>query len=1750
MNHNDAVAGLAASPVSELSLLQGRALQNAAWAPDTYMDLLLLGPPGTGKSTQARRIAPRGSAVIVPTNELMNDWTARMPGAVVLTLDQALANVRLLRTAPAIIIDEVFRMPAVHVVSFCSQGVPVVALGCYSQTAYAGPLGLAYDPSIVPVDHIAVMRTVHRYGADILNTQPFRAILPRYTRNLNLPAQFQFVSAFPGRVSIQRVLAQRAGQHMTCHRLNTTIVPGTRTVAVSQGLESDDVYLHLFNNDEAYYTANAEALLVAITRHRNTLTITAPPRRSAALTQWINNNRLPVVNRPNNPQNPVFGSFDNSTIDNMHPVCDNPTDEAEVPKRILDDYRHPTKEGELDYDIVRSGDAILADMSPAVVEAMFEVHFEPPNPAVLQDRGAFTLRKPDPAVRITVGDWHLNKDFHEPTILPHIGYPFSNSEEMASIYAIFDRYTKPQNVDIKPARAFQLADVMFDRWRDAFIDSRCQVSLPTVGDLFANWRSKRNCAQLALIARSLREVDTSELVNSTYFLKAQAKPKFGAYGHSFECGQGILAMSKSINAANCPLMIGAVKAMQGLFKSHVIYDSGLDNDGLDAAVAACTKREITQCLSLDLSQQDSSHMIVHRLFIAKVLTLLGFPPETCMLYLLSREKRRAKGMSLNVSFYVFERLFSGEPGTAFFNFLMSTGTTAATYDLSNCTMFIGKGDDNTVVPVPKRLVSAVSILRETGVVVKPIVTPYLDFANRIWTSSGRSFSDPVRLMSKFTCRLSNRHNSEAEFTAFRDYSFTPDIEQAEELKLAVAFKHGISAASSHVLVEAAVSLREPDTFFSLLRPSKVPAARLPVHGHCCGHEVVYEDLEDQCMTRAIAFIADVRHEEVLESLNQIRASRPACMATTLADMLSKHRAPTFVSLAETKALCQVFGVPYGRSVFGLGIHTCRGHAKVVRASGKVRVQGAWSLFGGLPRPLNWAWAAIWYWFNLPPLLAVPITFAACFAAVYWVMAFLVRTKTRIRPPKPATLLLRHQPTIDSVPAIFGGIARRAKDSLSAKFLVIGLLACVQLLQFSKLHIVVGLLDDAAACGLLGDELAFASAVSMIIGSSFVVVVRILIPIAALEGWLKYRDPKYSGIFFNGPFVKCLLNRLILSMVVVCLYTNWTINMLWECRRNTRRQGRQGRRQAPKNRTLDCRFKWLENNRWIQACFKAGDSERRKLAKLCHPDKIAPTIGADCARKLSVHMFRLRQLWWEEVPFECCHNTTTATHSSQEASTHTPGSTATSRSTTSNTGGPGTTSRHPISSAIAPVKLRPSTSANAVTTNTATPSLHRTQPTGPANTTTGSANAATNATSFPTAPQASHWTIRPLAGGPSAQTWLLFLFVSLVFIMLWDLILWARQQRERRRERTHALVAPGLLMVQLAMLSNWSSPWPTRRSNPYRILFRRRQRLLTWPAVRLGLPATADLGVCLQYALAVSRPRVPVASWSTATEAAAVTMMTDANTPTQLELFNMLRRVPNPCTLDWVFSGIAGCGKTTAYLQALAYHPLAVVVVPSNALANELRARLATAGLVNRVFTQHVALLNTDPAIPCIIDEVFALPEYHVGRIASLYSPCVGVGDRSQITDPGFILPPSLIRQPSDRNFLRSYTVPLDAMAIAHQLRIVDPMAASWSARQLSVFRAVANSVLPDDGVTRLSFANECANGTGQTVFTFQGQRAPIVVLHACQRDMAAMNMPGFMWSALSRHTELLVLDWAPQCIGYWHLEHVPEYDDPIHTVPY
>jgi hypothetical protein len=767
-------------------------------------------------------------------------------------------------------------------------------------------------------------------------------------------ANLNFVTTQPGVNNIQVANAQRPGAlHLTFHQANTNVFAGCMTVDAAQGTDAQNVYLHLFAGDELAYANNAHALPLALSRCQQTVTITVPAgtRNNSPLVQGMLRRGL-ALNQLVRRGATVFGSRLDAVSHGFTSLDDLDHEEAAIPA-LFNDEVVPTHLNYAGRSIVIEDDDELADdtptvnlISPAIAEALYQLHPEPPQPADLtRDKTIIRFRKPDPACRIRVPEWIASLDLHEPTIYRHIGYPFSNTEVLASVLAVFDRYTKPQNVAIPNKRAFFLADIMFERWVAAFIRPDAVVQVPSVAAMFSHWFDRAKALRIAQVAEQLPFIDSGRPLQNEYFLKCQCKPKFGAFGFCTECGQGILATNKLLNATICPLIVQATKIMQSMFKVGVIYDSGYSADQLDDAVRATGAHRCKESMSIDLKQQDSSHVNVHRFFIAKVLAFLGFDDTICTLYLMSRARRFCKGLTmLGLLFEVIERLFSGEPGTALFNFLMSTGTSVCTFDFSRMRVFLAKGDDNTVVPVLPKLKLAVNMVRETGVTQKIDILPYLDFANRIWTTTGRSFMDPARALAKYTMRMSKRDNSVNEQIAFSDHHLTCNDREHEELTWALVAKHKVEYTVAHELVSAVQTLAlSPATYYQNLRPSKIPVDFMPTIRNSGKHEVVFENLQDQCAPAAIAFIADVPVHDVMNYVAMLRLKNGIHPDIRDANRSSPHPAPFFMSADEIRLAAAKFGVR--RSGADVSLKLEKRHVVVVRGKFSWRSDVVAGIFG-------------------------------------------------------------------------------------------------------------------------------------------------------------------------------------------------------------------------------------------------------------------------------------------------------------------------------------------------------------------------------------------------------------------------------------------------------------------------------------------------------------------------------------------------------------------------------------------------------------------------------------------------------------------------------------------------------------------------------------------------------------------------------------------------------------------------------------
>ncbi|QOE77944.1 polyprotein [Sclerotinia sclerotiorum mycoalphavirus virus 1] len=924
--------------INALTILQNAALAAISWTSTTYLDLLLIGPAGTGKSTDAFRMLPAGSLVLVPTNKLANDTAAAHPDMIVRTFDTAVAKAHEYQDVPAIFIDEVFLCPHLYVLSMATLGKPIIAAGCPGQRRYNGNLGPAFDPHSIPVDHVALYRTIHRFGPDV-TAQVERHAGPIYRAMFNLGPGAVFA---PGPNNNIRNTFQGPGMNLVCHHNNISRVsPNAITIDSSQGSQYPDVLLHVFSTDLPFFLANPYALSLALSRTTGAVTIINHNQADAALRAYL---QVPTVDDsliPRQPNGNVFGSL-------RQPLYDASDD---TPRTVLVQTISDPAAARFEHPVTQPiGYAVEV---PADIHcAMAECFLLPPDPSDMQSaQEELALTKIDPRTNTRLPQFTATPVFHAPALLPHVGYPYCNEDVVSALYAIADRYVKHQNVNMPLSRAAQLADMAFEAWRVSFINPKASAAIPSASFLAQHWLSGRSLSQVAAILRAEDNTGTARMMSATYFLKAQGKPKFGITGFSIASGQGILATDKLLNACTCPFTTAAADAMQRLLKPGFIYDQHYEAKDLDDAIYAVVGPGPHRSLSIDLTQQDSSHTLVHRLIIGKVMKFLGFGDDVISLYLLSREKRHVLGLKLPVSFDVIERLFSGEPGTAFFNFIMSTSTTAMTHDLSRVKLFVGKGDDNSTIPPAPRKTLAFNYCKETGVTQKTDVCDYFDFANRIWTSSGRSFSDPIRMLSKFTCRLRGRDNTGEEYQAFMDQNFTPDADQEQDLLTALVSKHKVDPVNCKLLVTAVIAMRDPKQYMSLLRPSKRPAEYLPTLRHCCGTEVVFENRTDRCAPDAIAFWIDKPVDEITAWLHIHRRSNPSPESVD-ADTASPHIRAKHMTGDEIKLCLNAFGRSMRRNADGLSLHLCRGHVSVVRGNNRRMELDNASVYGSLGSGLN------------------------------------------------------------------------------------------------------------------------------------------------------------------------------------------------------------------------------------------------------------------------------------------------------------------------------------------------------------------------------------------------------------------------------------------------------------------------------------------------------------------------------------------------------------------------------------------------------------------------------------------------------------------------------------------------------------------------------------------------------------------------------------------------------------------------------
>ncbi|ACE88957.1 polyprotein [Sclerotinia sclerotiorum RNA virus L] len=531
-----------------------------------------------------------------------------------------------------------------------------------------------------------------------------------------------------------------------------------------------------------------------------------------------------------------------------------------------------------------------ASASPAplalVTDALTEL--QPPGEldyATIANLTAIELPALDPRVNLAA---HLPRDTKPcppRTQLPMCGVQWDSSDQKSALFAIADRYTRPPLArNSKPtADAAALAHSFFT----AFIDPAKTPAPIDITGAIGTWLRKRTPAQLTAIDAADPLGSTARSWRAQFFLKAQAKAKFGSYGReTIECGQGILATSKGLNAQICPIVCATMEVLQGCLYDEVLIDCGYNGAIIDGHVARHILGHPTT--ETDLTQQDSTHDETCRLLIDEVLRRLNIPLDLISEYLESRSHRSVTGLSYKVSFDVYERMFSGEPMTLLGNCIMNMALVAHRFALPPRSASVWKGDDGLLRGMHFPRPSAASLLARIGARVKVDHQPVPEFTSRVHLSSGRSLPDPAKVLAKFTLRRFDAHNVLEYHAAHVDQHFDPSPLEAAELACAMAARRQISLSSALTIVRTCHALNDLRYFISLVKldttdplaaclalgPGATTSSGFQVHPD----SVIIADSRDQdCAVVALATAARVTYRTALRALRRHQSRQHAVM---------------------------------------------------------------------------------------------------------------------------------------------------------------------------------------------------------------------------------------------------------------------------------------------------------------------------------------------------------------------------------------------------------------------------------------------------------------------------------------------------------------------------------------------------------------------------------------------------------------------------------------------------------------------------------------------------------------------------------------------------------------------------------------------------------------------------------------------------------------------------------------------------------
>lgn len=781
------------------------------------LDVSVDGLPASGKSSLVRDFLCDDDLIITPTNQLKDDWKAKLQGcrARVMTFDAAILSGRKYRM---VVIDELYIFEAQYINAFANLGRVVVGLG---------------DKRQIASFHLRNSALFHPFDQSMSRLH----ILAPYS--LGLPAPVLALGIALGLAPLGSITANGAGKLSvyvdaayptdlaSAENCNIVFNRGNLakewiTAHESQGSrpKTANVYLH---PDEEHFVPATGHFWTAITRATEHTHLFLTTRLLHVVLNAVYHVDGRDTYRVLAQIEAIAATFPHNQISVTSPG---------YATAIISARDNATEAASTYITATAYTESYLECISPAV----FHVDVEVLNSSLVKINDNFErtqyvdvvdlvdMELPgEPTVRAQFQLDLQAAQARTTSILNPAGVPFHASDTKTELFTISTRYLC--NAPFSDPDPQGTASEMVRDFLVAYVDPLKTDLVPLDrASTFHDWLASRLPGTFRPAMEEFLETRFSLSFSS--FLKSHAKAKNSSgFGQTIEKGQTIAAGSQQYNSRYTTLCRQLTSTLQQVLFDDVVLDVGFSDHDFQSRCNQLQLYEVDNT-QIDLSSQDSTHRESHVLAFIQLLALFTDATEDeCQFYYNMRRSYTVRAKSYDTSnSIVYECnwvLPSGDPFTLLANCIHEATSTAFVFKLKPRTRgkcYI-KGDDQYYSKLLHMDLLSEIRRRRIGVIFKFEYSMPPFAAGRFITPDNRAFHDPIKHAAKYSVKnlAPERYSEYAK--AYADL-FPPVADYVKAyLELAALAHHpSLDSQDVSVLFNFAYSLWNYDFLVSFQKP--------------------------------------------------------------------------------------------------------------------------------------------------------------------------------------------------------------------------------------------------------------------------------------------------------------------------------------------------------------------------------------------------------------------------------------------------------------------------------------------------------------------------------------------------------------------------------------------------------------------------------------------------------------------------------------------------------------------------------------------------------------------------------------------------------------------------------------------------------------------------------------------------------------------------------------------------------------------